>query len=78
MPDSYKLFNQMAGPLFRELSCGVASYAPHGATLVTGHPDTVNFDGRTFNLKIRKAPTYNRRNYKHVLYHGFFYVSFDY
>ena len=63
MADSYKLFNQMAGPLFRELSCGVASYAPQGATLVTGHPDTVNFDGRTFNLKIRKAPTYNRKNY---------------
>lgn len=63
MAQSYKLFNQMAGPLFRELSCEVAAHAPRGATLFTGHPDTVNFDGERFNLKIRRAPTYNRRNY---------------
>lgn len=56
------LFNQMAGPLFRELALDLASRLPRGATLITGHPDTVALAARSDSLKIVPAAEYDRRN----------------
>ena len=56
----FHLFNQMAGPLFRELAVAISEAAPSGATLYTGHPDTLAFGPNMSRLRIEKMPVYNR------------------
>ena len=56
----FYLFNQMAGPLFRELAVAIAEAAPEGATLYTGHPDTLALGPEIRKLTIAKMPEYNR------------------
>jgi len=53
--------NQMAGPLFRELSEDLAKVWPQ-SVLFTGHPDTVQCRD-TLCLHIEPAPGYDRRSY---------------
>ncbi len=57
------MLNQMAGPLFRELSEGLAPYFVDGALLFTGHPDTLLYaDSCNENVIIASAPIYDRRS----------------
>ena len=53
-------FNQMAGPLFRELAEGLAEQFPEPSMLFTGHPDTLARGSQCPKLRIKHAPTYNR------------------
>lgn len=62
MPARYCLFNQMAGPLFRELAVAVSEQAPEGAVLFTGHPDTVALGPKIGKLTIVAMPVYDRRS----------------
>lgn len=62
MKRNYKLFNQMAGPLFRELSCTLAEKTTDNVTLFTGHPDTLRYQPKLSELQIKKMPPYNRRS----------------
>lgn len=62
MTEKFHLFNQMAGPLFRELACAVAEDAPGGAVLYTGHPDTVSMGPEIGKLTIKTMPRYDRRS----------------
>ena len=57
------LLNQMAGPLFFELAEDLADVHDKECWLITGHPDTLlkNTDGS--NLRVLRAPTYNKKNY---------------
>lgn len=52
----------MAGPLFRELACEIAENTPNGATLFTGHSDTLAFEKAFKKLKIKPMPSYNRHS----------------
>lgn len=56
----FYLFNQMAGPLFRELAVAIAKDAPNGATLYTGHPDTLALGPQIGDLRIAEMPAYDR------------------
>ena len=58
----YFLFNQMAGPLFRELAIAVAEDSAKGAVLYTGHPDTVALGPEIGALQIAQMPGYDRRS----------------
>ena len=68
MTDSKRLimFNQMAGPLFRELAEGIADFFPDGVVLHTGHLDTLSADNDSSEkLIISSAPSYDRRSSFH-------------
>lgn len=56
------MFNQMAGPLFRELALEISERAEGGGTLFTGHPDTLAYGSRIGSLKIHPMPVYDRRS----------------
>ena len=56
------MFNQMAGPLFRELALDLAEAFPLKSELYTGHSDTLKYINKFDMLTITKAPTYNRKN----------------
>lgn len=60
MSDRYHLFNQMAGPLFRELAMALADSSEGGAVLYTGHPDTVALGAQISALRIVAMPGYDR------------------
>lgn len=62
MTRKFHLYNQMAGPLFRELACAVAEGAPAGAVLYTGHPDTLGMGPEIDKLRIKPMPGYDRRS----------------
>lgn len=51
-------FNQMAGPLFRELAEDISEQWPVGE-LFTGHPDTIKAEQKDF-MRIVSAPIYDR------------------
>lgn len=57
--------NQMSGPLFRDLSEGVASQKVSDVVLFTGHPETVRIVKETAlpNLKIEETSTYIQDSY---------------
>ena len=59
---SIKLFNQMAGPLFRELSIEIAKDNEGSTVLFTGHPSTVGYEDQNSGLKIKSMPRYNRKS----------------
>ena len=61
-PTKILFFNQMAGPLFRELAEDLSAIMPKTSTLFTGHPDTLEIVSSNNKLKINKAPTYNKRS----------------
>lgn len=54
--------NQMAGPLFCETIQIIAGSSGRKATIITGHPDTINKKGNNV-LKIIGAPEYDRRGF---------------
>lgn len=60
MSKRYYLFNQMAGPLFRELAFALADGSADGAVLYTGHPDTLELGSRIGSLRIVAMPGYDR------------------
>ncbi len=71
------MLNQMAGPLFRELSEDLAPLYDSGAVLITGHPDTLALkDTKVSNLTIKKAPEYNRNSWTSRVLSWFQYVLF--
>lgn len=57
---TFYLFNQMAGPLFRELAEAVAAVNPGRTKLLTGHPDTLSLGERIGKLEIVPMPPYDR------------------
>lgn len=65
-------FNQMAGPLFRELAEDISAQWPVGE-LFTGHPDTVKAEQKDF-LRIISGPNYERDNYILRLWSWFKYL----
>jgi colanic acid biosynthesis glycosyl transferase WcaI len=54
------MFNQMAGPLFRELALEISERAESGGTLFTGHPDTLAYGTNIGSLRIHPMPAYER------------------
>ena len=56
------MFNQMAGPLFRELAEDISKNFSIKSELYTGHPDTLIFIDQIDTLTITKAPSYDRRS----------------
>ena len=65
-------FNQMAGPLFRELAEDISAKWPVGE-LFTGHPDTVKAEQKDF-LRIISGPNYERGHYLSRLWSWFKYL----
>lgn len=59
-PRTYYLFNQMAGPLFRELAVAIAAGHTGRTKLFTGHPDTLSLGERIGSLEIVPMPAYDR------------------
>lgn len=59
-PKTFYLFNQMAGPLFRELAEAVAAEHDGRTKLLTGHPDTLLLGERIDKLEIVPMPGYDR------------------
>lgn len=57
-----KLFNQMAGPLFRELSIELAKENKGGTVLFTGHPSTLGYEDNICGLDVKPMPLYNRKS----------------
>ena len=62
MAAKYLLFNQMAGPLFRELAFELAERQGGETLLFTGHPDTVELGPQLGALTIVPMPAYDRRS----------------
>lgn len=60
MTARYHLFNQMAGPLFRELAVAIAEISNGGAVLYTGHPDTLALGAQIGALRVVEMPVYDR------------------
>lgn len=60
MTARYHLFNQMAGPLFRELAVALAVSSNGGAVLYTGHPDTLALGAQIGALRVVEMPGYDR------------------
>lgn len=60
MTARYHLFNQMAGPLFRELAVALADSSNGGAVLYTGHPDTLALGAQIGALRVVEMPSYDR------------------
>lgn len=56
----YYLFNQMAGPLFRELAEAIAAENAGPTKLLTGHPDTVALGNGANGLQIIAMPSYDK------------------
>ena len=55
------MLNQMAGPLFRELAEDLAPLYKDGCVLMTGHPDTLQYQlSEKSKLSIKAGPVYNR------------------
>lgn len=54
------MFNQMAGPLFRELAIEIAERSDRGSTLFTGHRDTLEYGRQIGSLRIEAMPVYDR------------------
>ena len=55
------MFNQMAGPLFRELAEDLSFKYEDGCLLLTGHPDTLDANLDKYpQLAIQATPAYNR------------------
>ncbi|MFG6584645.1 glycosyltransferase family 4 protein [Sulfitobacter sp. 1A12779] len=59
-PKTFYLFNQMAGPLFRDLAEALAAAHDGRTILLTGHPDTVSLGERIGDLEIKPMPGYDR------------------
>jgi glycosyltransferase involved in cell wall biosynthesis len=57
---TFYLFNQMAGPLFRELAEAVAASHDGRTVLLTGHPDTLALGTQIGALEIVPMPGYDR------------------
>lgn len=70
------LFNQMAGPLFRQLAEGLASHYPDGVLLITGHPDTLALSNSVPGLTIIPSPVYDRSSFLNRLISWCKYICF--
>ncbi len=74
------MFNQVTGPLFKELVSSLTKYYKNGGILVSGNLGNLI---KISKLKIKKAPKYNRSNkffkliswIKYTLYSLFFLLS---
>ena len=59
----FVILNQMAGPLFIDLTTELSSYFSNGCLLYTSHPDAVSkFSFHNPNIKLVKSPNYNRES----------------
>ena len=57
------ILNQMAGPLFIDLTTVLSNYFKNGCVLYTSHPDAVNkFSSLNSNIKLVQSPNYNRES----------------
>jgi len=57
------ILNQMAGPLFIDLTTELSSYFSEGSVLYTSHPDAVSkFSSHYPNIKLVLSPNYNRES----------------
>ena len=57
------LFNQVTGPLFRQLAEGLAFRYPEGCLMVTGQPENlIRTDNPEPKLSVHAAPAYDRRS----------------
>jgi glycosyltransferase involved in cell wall biosynthesis len=65
-------FNQMAGPLFRELAEDISKRWPVGE-LFTGYPDTLKAEQKEF-MRITPAPAYERGSYMLRIWSWFKYL----
>lgn len=69
------ILNQMAGPLFIDLTIGLSSYFSEGCLLYTSHPDAIDkFSSQVAKVKLIKSPIYNRKNLCKRLFSWFKYL----
>ena len=72
------ILNQMAGPLFIDLTRDLSSFFTDGCVLYTSHPDSFSsFSLHYPNVKLIKSPNYNRKSLYKRVYSWFNYLVFS-